>query len=258
MRGITFQKPFELIVQIPGESWHQGDRVSGTLTIKNRASESVSIENIGLALALGGLRKVKEKAANELPDDAFKELARAPLELAGAELAAGAERSLDWAFTLDRNSPVTDSSKSLFIVYGQGKDLPKLAHLELNVKPFPVIEEFLSTLKTQFRFVAKTMRSAKGPAVEVKLAPPASKTFAMLETLVVTLRMEDEQLAVKYSFNVKKVEAAPGAVETSKKKIESEQTFDKIQYLLSSGRINSETFESGIREALAKVESKIL
>lgn len=250
MKGTFFQKPLEFNLRIEGETWNQADAISGELIAKNHGAEPVALETLGVGLAHGELKKVRLKSP-----EAFDVLASQKFE-GGQMLEPGKEARLSWKFETDRNCPISDSTKSLFIVYGQGDATEKLGQLQLTIRPYWIIQEFLSTVTTQFRFVVKTLKWSKG-RVEAKLAPPDSKAFAMLEHLTLSFRFEEETLDVKYVFQVKKLEATAANVDVKKDKREVEQSFAKHEYLTPSGRIGFERLEAAIREALQVVEAKV-
>jgi hypothetical protein len=251
MKGTSFQKPLEFNLQVEGESWHQGDPIAGVLTIKNHGGDPIALDDVGVRLAHGHLKKVRMKSS-----DAFKVLDSSLIE--GSEkIAPQKDFVFGWRFETDRNFPVTDSLGSIFLLYGQGEATEKLAQLQLPIHPYWVIEEFLKVFQVGFRFVLMASKSGKG-SVELKLVPPTAKTFATLDYLTLSLSFEEETLRVRYSFHVKKIEATAASVDTKKLKKESEWTFSREQYLTASGRFNHESVESAIREALALVEAKVV
>lgn len=249
MKGLTFQKPLELNLQVEGESWNQNSTVTGKLVVRNRGSATVPLENVGVTLAVGRLKAVHTKAPN-----AFKFLVPHAFA-AGQELAVGAEAILEWSFPIEANSQITDSYASPFLVYGAGANAEKPGQLQLPVHPEQTIQEFLKALTITFRFVVKTTRSAKG-RVDVKLAPPAGRAFAALEFLQLSFRFEGDALNLRYSFLVKKVEPTAVSAEVKIDKTEVEQQYEKSEYLTPSGRYGFERIEAGIQEALLGVERK--
>jgi hypothetical protein len=251
MKGTSFQKPLEFNLRVDGETWHQGDSVSGVLLVKNHGTEATSLQEIHLHLALGELKKVRAKST-----DAFTVLNSKPIGT-GEELLPQRELSFPWTFETDRNFPITDSTKSPFLLYGHGEGIEKLAQLQINVQPYWLIQEFLKILQTHFRFVVKSQKSNKGK-VEVKLVPPDSKKFAKLEQLTLQIKFEAESMAVQYIFQVKKIEASAASVNVKKQKEEAEQVFSPDQYLIPSGRLNHELLETAVQEALDLVESKFV
>jgi hypothetical protein len=242
MKGTSFQKPLEFNLQVEGESWHQGDKIQGSLMIKNHGGGNLA--GISVHLASGELKKVRFK-----DPEAFT-------LLASAELTVAAEGTpLPWSFQLERNAPVTDGSKSLFLLYGQGNETPKLGQLQLSILPFWQIEEFLKVLAISFKFVTKSHKVVKD-GLEVKLSPPQSRSFAAVELAVLVFRFEGENLEVSYTFQVKKLEASAGAIDMKKEKKAFKKVYTLSQLQTSSGRFNHEAMEPAIGEVISSVESK--
>ena len=173
MKGTSFQKPLELSLQVEGEAWKQGDRITGALVAKNHGGESVPLREIYVRLAHGSLKQVRQKSA-----DAFEQISAVAGDASGM-LAAGAEARISWSFQTDRNCPITDSSSSVFLLYGRGEALESLGQLQLTVHPDEVIQEFLKVLTIQFHFVVKTRKASKR-GVDVKLAPPPEEKSSIL------------------------------------------------------------------------------
>ena len=251
MKGTFFQKPLEFRLQVDGESWNQGNAISGTLVAKNHGNESVPMDHVRVALAHGLLRHVHAK-----DPDAF-EILNTTSGQAGDKLEAQKEFTLPWKFQTERNTPITDNLSSLFLVYGKGEATEQLGQLQLKMIPDPVIEEFIQIFIISYRFVVKSRKHSKG-TVEVKLAPPDAKAFASLEQLIVKFHFEGETVHLAYSFGVKKVEATAASVDMKKAKKEFEQEFKPLQYKTASGRFNHDAVEAEIRQVMAQVESKVL
>ncbi len=249
MKGLFFQKPLEFQLRVEGETWTQGSPVKGVLEVKNHGQEPASLAEARVALAYGGLKKVHEKVPG-----ALKVLAAHPSDTQTLE--GGKSASFEWSFPTDRNCPITDSSNSLFLIYGSADVYEKMGQLQLAFKPDSIVQEFIKTLSIQFRFVQKTQKSSKGH-VETKLSPPDSKAFSSLEYLFLTTRFVEDELHLNYRFQVKKVKPTPGSFEVAKEHREVDQSIPAAQYLQPSGRINFDRFESAIREAVSTVESKV-
>lgn len=248
VKGMFFQKPLELTLHVEGETWKQGDPIQGLLTIKNHGSEAVPVSEVKVHLAYGTLKKVHQRAPNS-----FDILASADLQ-GVSTIEPNSEAELPWKFETDRNSPITDTTDSLFLVYGRGTELEKLGQLQLMVRPDQVIQDFLDTVITGFRFVVKTQKSNKA-ALDVKLAPPDSKAFSMLEYMVLGFKFDGDELRVKYTFNLKKMEATAASVDVKKLKKSTQQSFRPDQYRIPSGRFNHEHVETSVREALNEIGS---
>jgi hypothetical protein len=249
MKGTCFQKPLEFNLRIDGESWQQGESIVGSLTVKNHGPTSVPLSAIHARLAYGELKKVRAKS-----QDAFKVISESKSE---GTLESQKEVTIPFKFETDRNCQITDTSGSLFLVYGDGDATEKLGQLQLAVHPYWVIQEFVKTFQTDFRFVVKTQKAGKG-TVEIKLVPPVSQAFATLEQVIFSFKFQGDALEMQSAFHTKKVEASAASVDLKKEKKASHHVFEAKQYLLPSGRFNHDTIVPMIREVLSAVEAKTL
>jgi hypothetical protein len=250
MKGTVFQKPFEFNLRVEGETWAQGDPISGSLIIKNHGNESILLSDTRVLLGYADLKHVHAKTP-----DAFEILQT--VTVSQPQLEAGKELTVPWQFQTDRNCPITDNLASLFLLYGSGTAYEKVGQLQLKVTPYLVITEFLNVLQVNFRFVVKTQKFSK-KAVEIKMAPPdGARAFANVEQLVLRFSFQGEELEVEYAFKVKKLEATATSMAMTKQSKTSAQTYRPDQYRTSSGRFNHDEVEAGIREALSPFEVKI-
>ena len=250
MKGKFFQKPLELGLEVQGESWRQGDPIQGRLTVKNHGAESPA-QDIQVHLAWGTLKKVHKKE-----DGAFEILSTLGFS-SDTRIPAQGDATLDWKFQTEINCPITDSTDSLFLVYGSGEKLENLGQLQLKILPSQIVLDFLDVLNTEHRFVLKSHKFSKG-WVESKFSPPSSKSFAMVDLLTIRTRFEGENLEVKYSFQVKKLESTAASMDTKKDKREHYQLVAPHQLRIPSGRVNFPEIEKLLREALDLVESKVV
>ena len=238
MKGTSFQKPLEFNLSVDGESWRQGDAISGLLKTRSHGTEdgteAIDWSEIGVYLAHGDLKKIRAKT-----EGAFKII---------ASHTATSEES-QWKFQTDLSAPVTDSTSSLFLIYGFGKAYEKLGQLQVNLTPSQVLEDFLKIFQIQHGFVRKSVKAGKGKT-ETKFAPPSSKEFVRLELLLIKAHFAGETLEVECEFNEKKIEASAAALEVKKQKKQIKQSFGSTQYRTSSGRFNYETMEAAVAEIL--------
>jgi len=249
MKGTIFQKPFEFNLRVEGETWAQGDPISGSLIIRNHSGEPVSLSDTRVLLGYADLRHVRAKSP-----DAFEILQT--FAVPAGDLAGGAEVTIPWVFQTDRNSPITDTVSSLFLLYGAGSSYEKVGQLQLAITPFPVILDFIKILQISFRFVVKTQKFTRG-AVEIKMAPPeGGKAFSHVEQLVLRFAMKEDHLEVEYGFKVKKIEATAANVTIGNQVISSSHTYRPDQLRTSSGRFNHDEMEVCVREVVAPFEAK--
>ena len=245
MKGTSFQKPLEFKLAVEGESWKQGETLSGTLTVKNHGAEPADLSGLRTALAYANLEDVRTKVP-----DAFEFQAATELKPTG-QLAPQQEETFEWKIQLDRNSPITDKSRSLFLLYGQGEAPVKLGQLQLVVVPVTIIQDFLNLMSIDFKFVVKILKFNKN-AVEAKFTPPSAKEFSAVENLFISFRFDGDQLQLRYLFNIKKLDASAG-MEMKKDKKEFKQEFIPNQYLLSNGRLNHEKIGPAVQEILGEL-----
>ena len=248
MKGITFCRPLEYCLETKEESWCQGDKVQGSLQVKNHGNEAIELAGLKVELAYGTFKKVHAKAA-----DSFECLDSVVFDN-GVKLEGQQERRFDWQFSIPEDGAITDTIGSLYLRYGM-KDLP--GQLQLNVSVKPVMMEYLETFENFFRFKIGPMKYKKG-LVEVKMIPPKSKEFGSVEGLTCLLRLENDDLQVKYNFKTKNLGATlEGDVKVQKKVKEFQQTIGPKQYH-QFGATNYDQLKSLIGEILKQVVPKIL
>ncbi len=61
MKGTFFNKPLEYKIDIKGESWGQGSKVAGTLSISNHGTDEIDLSQIGCHLCFTNIKKLKAK-----------------------------------------------------------------------------------------------------------------------------------------------------------------------------------------------------
>jgi sporulation-control protein spo0M len=247
MKGTFFQKPAEYHLLVEGESWCQGDRIRGALTVRNHGGEALPLDDLRIALARAHASKVKQKSPQ-----AFS-LLGAVTPGASRSVAPGQAETFAWEFETAPDCPVTDGSASLYLLYGRGTASETQGQLQLRIVPVAWIQHFLDTIQTQFRFVQKSTRASAKGFVEVKLAPPSAKAFNFVEQLVLSLRFDGERLEAQYAFALKTVDATSGPMALKKVKKEYEQSFGPSDYRLASGRYHHERMEAAIREVLGQL-----
>lgn len=239
MKGFSFQKGVEYRIETIGEKWQQGDPIEGKLSAK---SASGAVNAAQVVLAHGTLKKVHAKSP-----DAFDIIAQEKLTLSSGEA--------NWKFPTTKNSPITDVSGSLFLLYGpEGAEVSTLGQLQLNVVPAEVIAKFLDVFQIHFRFVLKFTKTEKN-GVQAKLVPPeGNKQFSFLEHLILRFSFSDDDLSITYEFNVLTFDATVNSLTQIKKKKKREVAFTPAQYKTPSGRWNDDLFEKEIAAALDELD----
>ncbi|MFL5813427.1 MAG: hypothetical protein ACJ763_07595 [Bdellovibrionia bacterium] len=253
MKATFFQKPNEFNLNIEGESWRQGDPVSGSLLIRNHGTEALDASEIRVVLAHGAITKVRKKDAGAFTVVSEQAMSSEP---GAPKIVPGSQASFQWKFETDRNCTVTEKGSSLFILYGRGESLDSLGQIQLVIHPYFIIQEYLNSIQTQFRFVLKSFRTTKG-WLECKLSPPSARNFASVEQLLLSFRFDGDTLMAHYSFDVKKLEALAATTSISKQKREFEQNYNSMQYL-RNGRFNFDEIEASIRDVMNQLNPGVL
>lgn len=250
MKGMFFQQPLEFRLEVDGDEWRQGDQIICKLSVKNRGTSSVSINELFLHLASGSLKKVKQKA-----DDAFEILTSANFS-PPSEIGPNEELSFEHTFKLDINCMISEKAQSLFLICGSQSLANAAGNLQLNVLPHAHIEALTSLIETYFSFVLKGQKSKK-QWVESKLTPPSGGLFTTLEHVLLQCCFKEDALQLKYIFKSKKLSATAATVSVVKTKSEFTQQLTPSQYILPGDFIDNDALQGFIREALATVEHRL-
>tara|TARA_R110000868_G_scaffold209490_2_gene459300 strand:- start:1092 stop:1826 length:735 start_codon:yes stop_codon:yes gene_type:complete len=241
MKGTVFQKPFEFNLEIPGESWTQGQTLKGSLLVKNHGTDSLDYQNSGVALALGKMKKVKTKDA-----DAFEVLETMSF--------GDKQESLSFEFKLPTNGPISDKSHSLYLIYGDlsGRE----GHLQLNVEPSETFKPLLNVLDIFFRFKLKERKFSKD-CIEFKLVAPDAKEFKGLETLILKMKEEEDQ-AIDFTatFNLQNVGITDGNVAVQKKKETRKVSLKSSDYLFQKDSPNQDAIRKIFQDLFDDVITK--
>jgi len=317
MKGTFFNKSLEFKLNVNGESWFQGDTISGTLWVKNHSNLEIKLSELSVFIAYGSTKKVQAKDKN-----AFTNLTALELNTGidtgsgagtgtGACVSAGVDTAigtgtalatdvvastgtvlatttvaskatatglalaptvtttdltlapqqesgfLKWQFTFDVNHYITETNGSPYVLYGKGTNTQLLGQLQLLVKPSRLIANFIENFCTSFRFIEKARKSKKG-VVDIKLVPPAGKTFASMEQVNIYFKMNSENLEILYVFCIKEIDASSSSMTLKKVQKEFKKVLTPKEYFSAGGRINSFVFVASIEEVLGKLSNNIL
>jgi hypothetical protein len=204
MKGMTFQNGNEYRIQVNGESWSQGDTITGSLTVK---SNSPAKHEQGSALWVGltdGLdRKIKQKSGG-----AFTLLQEA------TQYNHESTPELNWEFKLPDDCRITDKTGSLYLVYGteihrdQLSTSSTIAALKLPILPHLHLVEWIEVLTLNHRFVLKHWTTAKSGWTVATLDRPAAREWASLESLLVFLKKTNDHIHVHFQFHRTEVDGS--------------------------------------------------
>jgi len=249
MRGIFIREQLEYKVETEGDEWQQGDTLCGSVTIKNRGDSNQTLFGLYLQLATGNFKKIKENS-----EKAFEIIDTVTFD-GSDDIASNEEVSFPWTFELERNCTISEKAQSLHLVVGREDAGDPAGFLPATVLPHSYIGEIIGLFESSFSFVLKGQKSKKG-WVDSKLKPPAGGRFPTLDYLVLSIRLDDDTLRLKYCFNVKKMLVTPFSLGVTKAKSEVEQSLT-ISEFTSEGYVDHRPLESSISEAISTVESKL-
>ena len=243
MRSVYFQQPLEHQIEVEGESWNQGEVVKGQLRIRNMSSKTVAVKTSQIILA-HGLKK------------AFKEGTMVPWEVLEKQvvaqdiaLQAGSELTFGWNFNLSTDCPITDKQGGLYLLFGGDEALTEGGRLNLQINLHPILQNYLQTFTTQFRFLEKYQKR-KSELTEVKLIPPDSREYPNMDYVLCFLRIHDEQLEAHYRFKMSGLGRTGEKMTVTKKNRELEQSIPPEKYLQPGGFPNRACFRENIDQAL--------
>lgn len=249
MKGTFFNKDIEFSLEINGETWKQGDTISGNLKILNRSSESVGISKIGCFLAIGNAKKIKEKhaAAYALLDKS----------LFGEEdvLAPNTDKKLDFNFELSKDCHISEKASSLHLLCGIDGEKIDVGSLRLSIVPFEVISQFLEIFENFYKFKVKSLKPKKN-FIEATIAVPPSKEFTGVEQLKLMTRMDGENLELNYRFKVKKLDFSAQSTKVKDEVVVVENILTPKQYHIYGSAINQDEIISHLDNVLGNVRVK--
>jgi len=251
MKGTIFLKPLEYNIEAMGERWKQGDKIKGTLTIKNHSAEKIELPFLKIKLTEGNYKKIKTKDAK-----AWSILEEKAL---GEKITVNpsAEINYSFEFTLPESCPITDKNGSLYLAFFDKEDTQPAGHIELVIEPKQTIQQVLQIFENFARFKVKEMKNGK-KFVEVKLLPPASREASNIDSLILSLSEVEKNLTMNYLFNLRAIDMSAGTMQTQKKIKEIEQKFNSKQYLMYGDSPNQDFLLSSIQSALNEVKPKLL
>ena len=251
MRSTFFHQPLQYQIEIDGENWEQGEKISGRLIVRNMSGETIFINASQVILAYG-LKK------------SFKEGKESPWELLDKQvlskdvsLEAHGEKSYQWIFQLATDSPITDKQGGPYLLFGGENALSEGGRLDLPIRLHPILQNFLQTFTTQFFFLEKYQKR-KSEWTEVKLIPPDSKEFPNLDFVRCLLRIFQDNLEVIYLFKKSGLGRSGEKMTVTKKNHELKQIIPPEKYLQSGGFPNRACFRENINEALKVARPEVI
>ena len=243
MRSVFFQQPLEFKIEVEGESWNQGEDIKGQLQIRNLGSETISVKSSQIIIA-HSLKKCLKKGV-EVP---WEILEKQVLDQ-DIKLQADSEHTFGWNFNLSTDCPITDNLGGLYLLFGGYNVLTEGGRINLQINLHPILQNFLQTFTTQFRFLEKYQKR-NSEWTEVKLLPPDSRAYPNMDNMLCFLRVHEKQLKVRYRFKMSGLGRTGEKMTVTKKFRELEQSISPEKYLQPGGFPNRTCFRENIDQAL--------
>lgn len=246
MKAVFFKKPLEFSLEINGESWHQGDKIEGTLSVKNHGGEAIDLSKTGVILALGNTKKVKSKDPAAFTIEA------------GKFFEGTNEEPLAFEFQLTEDSAISENASSYYLICGSEDNLHDIGHMRLDIAPAETLSNFLEVLLDNFRFKVKTFKNKKG-SIEATMVVPDQKDYSSIGQYKILMKMEGENLILKHQFKIKKISFATDGQQTIKDETRAiDQSLSKDDYLIYGKAINRDGISKRFEEVLEQVRFKPL
>ena len=251
MKGTFFLKPLEVVINLEGEQWSQGDKVQGQLKIKNHGPDEINLNTFQMSYGLGQIKKVNakdEKAFtlnNEItmPDD--------------SKVSGNGEFKMDFQLELGDNAPITESTSAPYLFFHSKGELFNGGSLILQNQLSKGALTYLDILKTFYKFTPKTFKNKKG-TVDIKLIPPSSRELAGVEQLNLIISNNEDSLKLSHQFKVKKLAYGEGNVAAKAVKIKEDIILGNKDLFMFGDSPNQEKLQKVISEVLEKVKSSLL
>ena len=251
MKATVFLNPLEYSIEAIGEKWHQGDKLKGSLKIKNSGVEKIELAVVKVAICQGNYKKIKAKDIKGLSIASEYILSEAciinPME----------ECVYSFDFKLSENCNITDKNGSLYLAFFDKDDKNPAGHIELRIEPKIVIQQILQILESFLRFKVKEIKYNKD-LIEVKLVPPSSRELSNVDGLLLSMSEIDKNLTLKFFFNLRVLNISGVTMQSEKTTKEMEQKFNSKQYLIYGDSINQEFIIESVQEILNLVKTKLL
>jgi len=249
MKGIFFQKPLELELNIVGESWNQGDIITGTLKVKNHNSESVLLKNFGVRLSFGISKEIKiksSKAFTQYDEHLFDST---------TEVAGVSELDLSFSFPLAKDAPISEKSQGLYLLCGFVEIPFDNGMMELKISPYKNIKNLLEVFENLLRFKVKSLKNKKDQ-LEAVMVVPTSKDYSSVQQLKVLIKMVEDNLDISFNFKLKKISFEGGVVSAKDETLKIQKVLTPKEYLIYGDAFDQNKVLNILQEVIEQVKVK--
>ena len=248
MRGLYFAKPLEYRLEVPRDTFVQGEPLRGTLSVTNRDSKAHSKLALHIGLAYGNFKEIKSEGVK-----ALQVLERVTLA-ENFSLKPDQDKQVEWELPMGLGAPIQSKEGGPFLLYGGDLDKPESrGQIDLPVQLAPPLAAFLTTIENHFAFELRGSRCVDG-LLEGRFKPPSS--YPTLDELTVELRVDAKAVNVEFLGRGKGLKRGEeGGVapkqRTAKKSVPVEQ------FLPRSGLPNRALYRALVDELLPSIAVRV-
>lgn len=247
MRGTFFVQGVEIVLNVEGEKWHQGESLKTTVTLKAH-NDAVDLKGWSLCLVQADQRKVKKKDPK-----AFEIIEEVSLEGADKTGATG----LDHSFSLKNDCLISDGTWTLALLIGPNpmENPYQASFLNLTVAPWAPVSSLLELFENFQRFKLKSLKNKKNK-LEAKMIAPGSKELGAVEGLDLLFERLDNGLALNFSFKVKKLAYGAEGVKAKAEKVTLKKELSGKDLLSFGDSLNQDHILKTFNEVIEEVKTK--
>ncbi|PIK15623.1 hypothetical protein [Halobacteriovorax sp. JY17] len=238
MKSTYFRKPLEFSIEVNGESWKQGDSISGKVSVSDHSGENSDLSEFGIFLCIGDLKKIQKKDNRGITilDECLLH-----------------KSEVEFNFSLDENCQITQKSSGPYLIVGKKEDLLEGHHLALQVGPSELVSNILEVLENFMRFKVKSLKPKKD-SLEAVITLPTIKEFTSISSFKLNLKKNVDDLLLDYDFKIKKV-CFEGGVTSTKDEAKSFQTIlSPKEYLIYGSSLNQDAIVKKVSDVLDEVK----
>lgn len=243
MKASSFNKSLEYIIHVNGESWFQGDNLSGSISVKNHSSENMDLSKTGMALGFFDIKKIHDKKIE--PHHLISPL------LFFKNIASQEQIEKSFEIKLDLNCPITDKKMSGYIFYGDLEN--PINQLQLKILPQKDFSKILELFDRFFRFKLKETKNGK-KGLEFKLNPPTSREMANIDSLLLNMTKSPDGLHLSFNFILKKLNVSGVSHKIEKNEFTTVRNILNKEYLLGPGLIDQDKILKMFEGVLAEIK----
>jgi hypothetical protein len=246
MRGTFFVQGVEIVLNVEGEKWHQGETLKTSVSLKAH-NDGVDLTGWSLCLVQADQRKVKKKDPKAF--ELIEEVSLAQVDSSGAN-------SLEHTFNLSNDCLISDGTWTLALLIGpRPLEAPyQASFLNLTVMPWRPVSSILELFENFQRFKLKSLKNKKNK-LEAKMIAPGSKELGAVEGLDLLIERLNDGLGLNFSFKVKKLAYGAEGVKAKAEKVSIKKELSGKNLLSFGDSLNQDQILKTFSEVIEEVKT---